>query len=136
MAESKSLDKLYDLAEKMIDGLTAKGDLTQTELKAAIDAVCLMHKIRHFDMDVDKYGWNEDAGISERGYYPMYSNGSYYDGGSYRNNMPRNGHSYNMRNGYSGAKEHLIQEAQRMMDAAVDDKERMAIMGYINRLNS
>ena len=101
-------------------------------------AVELMHKIRHFEDDTEKYGWNEDAGISGRMYRPHYPIESYGDG-SYRNGSGRytygNG-SYNMgRNDYSGAKEHLIREAERMMNAAVNDEERMAIMNYINRLN-
>ena len=141
MAEN-TLNKLYELTEKMVDGLTAKGDLSATELQNAKCAVELMHKIRHFESDSNKYGWNED-GVSGKMYPPMNPNayrgnngygqgssGYYMHGG----NMPRS-HNDNWGYTYSGAKEHLIQEAEKMMNAAVNDEERMAIMNYINRLN-
>lgn len=137
MAEN-TLNKLYELVEKMVDGLTAKGDLTPQELENAKCAVELMHKIRHFESDSSKYGWNEDAGIGASGrmYHPM-NGGSYRSNGYYMNGTG----TVNRGNGdrwgytYSGAKEHLIQEAEKMMNAAVNDEERMAIMNYINRLN-
>lgn len=120
------LEKLYELTEKELNNLVAKGTLTPAELTAAKDAVCLMHKIRHFESDEEKYGWNED-GVSSR----YYHDDRYYQGNKYpsysMNNRPYNS--------YSGAKEHLIREAEKMMNAAVNDDERMAIMGYINRLN-
>lgn len=140
----QTLNKLYELTSKELDKLTEKGTLSPNELESAKCAVELMHKIRHFEDDGEKYGWNED-GVSGRrgysrnggssGYYPM---NSYYGGGSYQGgNGSTSGRYYSsMNNGYSGAKERLIQEAERMMNAAVNDEERMAIMGYINRLNS
>lgn len=133
MAEN-TLSKLYELVEKMVDGLTAKGDLSPQELENAKCAVELMHKIRHFESDSEKYGWNEDSGVSGRMHRSQ--NPTYHDGNSYRGNgyyMTRTGDRWG--GGYSGAKEHLIQEAEKMMNAAVNDEERMAIMNYINRLN-
>lgn len=142
MAENV-LDKLYEVTEKEIHKLVDKGSLSKDELEAATKAVCLLHKIKHFEDDGEKYGWDEDKDVSERMYppYPMPIN-SYARGsnGSRNMNNSRNMHGNYTRNGYSGHdgmtadRESLVRDAQRMMDAAATDEERMAIIRYINTI--
>lgn len=139
-----TLDSLYELTEKELKKLVDKGTLSREELKTALDAVCLMHKIKHFDMDGEKYGWDEDGDMSMRSrptakyHMPSYSGNDPMNWGRSYNGMDpmtRTGWPASM-GGNQGAKEELISDAQRMMQAAVNDQERMAIINYINRLNS
>lgn len=135
---TQDINKLYDKVGKEIQTLNEKTSLSRDEIKAGLDAICLMHKIRHFEDDGVKYGWNEDGGYSQRGWtireMPQYPN-SYADGrrsmgGRNSNGYPMYGNSYDMDrysrhdgvNGMIGRLEGL------------NDRDRDMVLDYIDRL--
>lgn len=133
---TKDISELYDKVGREIQTLNQKDTLSREEIKAGLDAICLMHKIRHFEDDGEKYGWNED-GYSQRGWTvyetPRYPNSfaDFRNGMNSRSNgYPMYGNSYNDR-GYSrhdGADD-MIGRLE-----SLNDRDRAAVMDYMGRL--
>lgn len=133
---TKDLSDFYDKVGKEIQTLNKKDSLSREELKAGLDAVCLMHKIRHFEEDGVKYGWNED-GYSQKGWalteippqYPYaYADGRRMNGGQ-SNRYPMYGNSYNDRYSRHDGMDGMIGSLE-----GLNDRDKMAVVEYINRL--
>ena len=129
---TKDINELYDKVGKEIQMLNKKDSLSREEIKASLDAICLMHKIRHFEDDGVKYGWNED-GYSQRGWtineiprYPYSYADSRMGMDGRSNGYPMYGNSYNDR--YS-----RHDGVDGMMDG-LNDRDRAAVADYIKRL--
>lgn len=131
---SKDLSEFYDKVGKEIQTLNKKDSLSREEMKAGLDAVCLMHKIRHFEDDGMKYGWNED-GYSQKGWalteipnrYPYsYADSRYGNGQSNRYPV----YSYNS-DRYS--RHEGVDDMVNSLEG-LNDRDRMAVLEYINRL--
>lgn len=135
---TKDINDLYDKVGKEIQGLNKKDSLSREEIKAGLDAICLMHKIRHFEDDGMKYGWNED-GVSQRGWtvneipqrsYPY----SYADS---RRNMGGRSNGYPMMYGNSYNDQYARHDGVDGMIGrlnSLNDRDRSAVMDYIDRL--
>ena len=137
---TQDINILYDKVGKEIQGLNKKDSLSRDEIKAGLDAICLMHKIRHFEDDGVKYGWNEDGdGYSQRGWtireMPQYPY-SYADshngmGGRNSNGYPMyGGNSYDM-DRYS---RHDGMDGMIGRLEGLNDRDRGAVLDYIDRL--
>ena len=134
---TKDINELYDKVGREIQTLNTRESLSREEVKAALDAICLMHKIRHFEDDGEKYGWNED-GYSQKGWtvneiQPRYPY-AYGDGRSMNygrsTGYPMYGNSYDNR-GYSrhdGADD-LISRLE-----GLNDRDRAMTLDYMSRL--
>lgn len=137
---TKDINELYDKAGKEIQGLNKKDSLSRDEIKAGLDTICLMHKIRHFEDDGVKYGWNED-GYSQRGWaltelppmprhpysYADSRQGMMNNGRS--NGYPMYGNSYNDRYSRHDGVDDMVRSLNDL-----NDQDRMAVAEYINRL--
>jgi len=134
----KSLDNLKSVLEREIDKVTAKGEITPTEIKAVGDAVDILKDIETI-CAMKEYGQEDDMySMENRGYstrrmtrYPDVYRDSY--DGSY------NGYddmSYNRGRNYSrhSEKEEMIEKLERMMNNATSEKERRDLMECIQKL--
>lgn len=146
---TKDFNTLYDKAGKEIRMLNNKESLSREEIKAAFDALCLMHKIKHFESDEEKYGWNEDAWpqYSQRGWVinetpqPPYA---YAYGAQNGSNMSSRARTNNSRaypmgmygNSYNDSRYSRHGDAGEMIGAleSLDESSREAAMEYINHL--
>jgi len=133
---TKDIDTLYDKVGMEIRSLNKKDTLSREEIKAALDAICLMHKIKHFEDDGIKYGWNED-GYSQRGWtineiphYPYAYADSRQGMNGRSNGYPAYGNSYNM-DRYS--RHDGVDGMIRSLNG-LNDQDRMAVAEYIDRL--
>lgn len=133
---TQDINTLYDKVGMELRSLNKKDTLSRDEIKAALDAICLMHKIRHFEDDGVKYGWNED-GYSQRGWtineIPRYPY-SYAD-----SRMGNNGrsNSYQMRGtAYAPDRYSGNDGIDGMINSlsGLNDHDRRAVAEYIDRL--
>lgn len=137
----KTMETLKDHVLREIEKINAKSDMTPTELKNSMDAVCLLEKIGRIEYMEDYYEDDEEEDEGQSGHY-AYRRGNSYGmmrgGRSYRNG--RSGHyddhSYNRDYGRSGhsIEDRMIDKLQRMVDEADSDYERQTIMDYINKI--
>ena len=142
------LEKLKKQTEKELEKITAKDDMTPTELENAKKAVCLMKEIQEVEMgeaigEASGYSQASYRGNSYRrgrdadsGRYISRSyEGPYAEsrGGSYRQS---GGNSYEQ--GYSGhsINDRMIDNLERMMDEAGTEHERQSIMNAIHRISA
>lgn len=140
---SKDLDTFYDKVGMEIRALNKKDTLNRDEIKAGFDAICLMHKIKHFENDGEKYGWNED-GYSQKGWalteLPSRNMYPYAYADQPRRNMgnsngyPMYGNSYNM-GGRGYSRTDGVDDMVRKLNG-LSDQDRMAAAEYIDRLMS
>lgn len=125
---SKTMAELRKLVEKELDKIAQKGDMSASELKAAMDGLCLLEKIGRVEYMneyeeeegssgyyMPRYTSRGDMGYTRRG---SYSRDGYYDRG-------RSGHSI---------KDRMIDRLESMMDEAQTDYERQTIMKYIESM--
>ena len=131
----KDIDTLYDKVGKEIQTLNKKDSLSREEIKASLDAICLMHKIRHFEDDGIKYGWNEDGGYSQKGWtltelpprYPYaYADSRNGMNGGRSNGYPMYGNSYNDRYSRTDGMDAMLE--------GLNDRDRMAVADYIRNM--
>ena len=131
----KDIDTLYDKVGKEIQTLNKKDSLSREEIKASLDAICLMHKIRHFEDDGIKYGWNEDGGYSQKGWaltelpprYPYaYADSRNGMNGGRSNGYPMYGNSYHDRYSRTDGMEGMLE--------GLNDRDRMAVADYIRNM--
>ena len=132
----KDISTLYDKVGKEIQSLNKKDSLSRDEIKAALDAICLMHKIRHFEDDGVKYGWDED-GYSQRGWtineiprYPYSYAGPSRGSSMSRGGSMMRGNSYEMdRYSRHDGVEEMIGRLE-----GLNDRERNSVLDYIDHL--
>lgn len=124
------MEELKKLVTKELEKMIEKGTMSPTELKVAMDAVCLLEKIGRVEY-MDNY---EDEGYSGED-WPMGRNGSYMRGRSPRTGryMSRGG-SYDMERSGHSIKDRIIDKLERMMDESSSEYERQTIRNYINDL--
>lgn len=134
---TKDINTLYDKVGKEIQGLNKKDSLSREEIKAGLDAICLMHKIRHFEDDGVKYGWNEDGDqYSQRGWtvneiprYPYSYADSRRSMGGRSYGYPMYGNSYNDSYARHDGVDGMVNRLN-----GLNDRDRSAVMDYIDRL--
>lgn len=122
----ESLYKLEDLLCKEIDKVTAKGDISPTDIKTLGDAVDIIKDIETV-CAMKEYG-NDDSSyaMSNRGYstrrYPMYRD-SYdsYDDMSYRRGRSRDEYSRH------DQKEEMIMKLEQKLKNARTEEERRTL---------
>ena len=122
----ESLYKLEDLLCKEIDKVTAKGDVSPTDIKTLGDAVDIIKDIETV-CAMKEYG-NDDSSysMSNRGYstrrYPMYRD-SYdsYDDMSYRRGRSRDEYSRH------DQKEEMIMKLEQKLKNARTEEERRTL---------
>lgn len=131
----RTMEDIKSLVMKELDGIVKKGTMSPTELKTAMDAVCLLEKIGRVEY-MDDYA--EEEGSSGR-YWPRYNT---YDGGRSMNGMHYNqgGGSYGGyyergRSGHS-IKDRMIDKIERMMGEAENDYERQQLERYIETIRN
>lgn len=124
------MEELKKLVTKELEKMIEKGTMSPTELKVAMDAVCLIEKIDHVEY-MENY---EDEGYSgedwSRGHNSSYMRGRSPSTGRY---MSRGG-SYDMERSGHSIKDRVIDKLERMMDESSSDYERQTIRNYINDL--
>lgn len=138
----RSLDKLKRLLEKEIDEITAKDEVSPTELERLDKAVDIIKDIETI-CAMKEYGEEEDYGYSgRRSYYPTMPMS--YEGQSYRRGRDSMGRYASRDDGYSGRpyydrgySGHMdrmeIKDSLRdMMQTASNEKERMAIQQFLD----
>jgi len=141
---TNDINTLYDKVGMEIRTLNNKASLSREEIKAGLDAICLMHKIRHFEDDGIKYGWNEDGmDYSQRGWTvseipgrsPYSYAGGQGNGSGARGIRGGRSNAYPMYSAYDdrysrhdGA-ENMISRLENL-----DDRDREAVFAYIDRL--
>ena len=122
-----SIYKLKDLLEKEIDKVTAKGDITPTELKSVGDAVDILKDIETI-CAMKEYG-NDDQSyaMSNRGYSSRrIGRDNYRD--KYDDYL--RGHDTYSRH---SEKEEMIDKLERMMRNSDSEQERRDIADFIAR---
>ena len=135
---TKDISDLYDKVGREIQTLNKKDTLSRDEIKAALDAICLMHKIRHFEDDGEKYGWNED-GYSQRGWtineIPNRHPYAYADS---RSMMPGRSNGYPMMDGNSYNMDRYsrhdgVDELANRLEG-LNDRDRKSVLDYISHM--
>ena len=130
--------ELKDLLEKEIKKVTAKGDISPTEVKTIGEAVDILKDIETI-CAMKEYG-NDDSSyaMSNRGYSTMRrpdwdNRGMYYDdGNSYkRDRMGRYSRDDYSRN---DQREEMVMRLEQRLKNARSEEERKAIMECINDL--
>ena len=112
------MKELYELKEKLIDGLKdyGKREITSSTLE-------MIDKLAHAAKNVCKVIEDSDDGNS--GYYPR--TGRIYDGRSFRNSYRRDSMGRYSRDG-------LADKLRELMDEAPDDKTRMEIQRLVDKM--
>lgn len=138
---SEVIEKLDKLVEKELKAIVDKGDITPTEVDNAIKAVCLLHKVKHYEMDEEIEDEYEDM-YSQRPYYRDYGMNSYERGRSPMTgryvSRDRSGNNSNYwfrssRNNYSQhGNDEMIRNLEMMRDQAKSEQERRMIDQWID----
>lgn len=145
----KALDDLRDMLCEELDEIAKKPEMSAGDLET-------VHKLTDTIKNIDKICLMEEEGYSQAGDWEVQGRGNYGDGSSYANrgrhyvrghysrdsarrvysrDRDRGGYS---RDGYSmdGAKEHMVQQLEAMMEDAGSDKEREAIRRCISQIET
>lgn len=136
---TQDINTLYDKVGMEIRNLNKKDTLSRDEIKAGLDAICLMHKIKHFENDGEKYGWNED-GYSQRGWTIQEMNNrypyAYADSRQGMNGGRSNGYPMMYGNSYNGNQYSRHDGADDMIRRlnGLPEQDRQAAYEFINRL--
>lgn len=127
------MKKLYELRDKLCDQLAEYGDkeLTSPVLEV-VDK--LAHATKNLDKVIAKCEGMDYEGSYSGAYYPRNSYGSYDRGrGVGRNSMGRYDNRYS--GGYSGD-DGMIHELTRLMDDAPDERTRMELQKFIDKMRT
>lgn len=117
-----TLDKIYDMMFCELDDIAKKDKLDSKDVE-------LIDKFVDIIKDID------DIGSINSGYSQM-NGGSYMRGRSGRM-MPMYNRSYgHMGRSYNGSREGMIDELERVMDMATDEKDRKAVERLISQMES
>ena len=136
------MEYMHELKEKLcmeLDEIAKKPEMSAGDLEAA-------HKLTDTIKNMDKIEMlEEDDGYSRDGDWEMEGRGSYNRGSSYRgrkrDSMGRYSRDYSRDRysrdgGYSrgDAKEHMMEQAQELMESATTDREREVVRRFLDQL--
>ncbi len=128
MELEKVLENLEEVVGTELEKLAKKGDLNPAEIKSAMDAICLLDKIRKLDDEDD----GEDGEYSERGSRSSYRRGSYARGRG-RRYATRYDH-YEHGESRHSINDRIVDKLERMMDDAGSEYERGVIASWIAKV--